>query len=88
MPYIDEASRGQYDREINKLVRSLSQLGWPEGHVNYIIYRLLKAGFERSPSYTAANKFLGVLSAVSKEFYRRLAAPYEDEKMALNGDIE
>jgi len=30
---------------------------------------------------------MGVLSAITEEFYRRKVAPYEDEKIVENGDV-
>lgn len=30
----------------------------------------------------------GVFSNVSSEFYRRLASPYEDKQIKINGDVD
>jgi broad-specificity NMP kinase len=38
-------------------------------------------------NYTNVNSVMGVLSCVSAELYRRLAAPYEDRKIKENGDV-
>lgn len=37
--------------------------------------------------YKHINDVLGVLGAVTAEFYRRVAAPYEDLKIRDNGDV-
>jgi hypothetical protein len=31
---------------------------------------------------------LGAMEAAKLEFYRRIVSPYEDEKIALHGDVE
>ena len=38
-------------------------------------------------SYQNFNDVIGVLECCKLEMYRRMVAPYEDEKMALNGDV-
>lgn len=87
MPYIECENRSRYDRHLNCLVEELDEVGWHPGHLNYIIYSLLKVKFMDKRSYTEGNKLLGVLSAVGLEFYRRLLGPYEDEAIELNGDV-
>ena len=37
--------------------------------------------------YTHVNEAVGVLECAKLELYRRVAAPYEDEKIAENGDV-
>jgi hypothetical protein len=37
--------------------------------------------------YFHINKAVGVLECVKLEFYRRVAAPYEDEKIKESGDV-
>lgn len=37
--------------------------------------------------YQTINDILGALSGAQAEFYRRVAAPYEDTKIAANGDV-
>lgn len=37
--------------------------------------------------YSTINDVLGALDGASKEFYRRVAAPYEDTKIQENGDV-
>lgn len=38
-------------------------------------------------SYQTINDIIGALAASSAEFQRRVAAPYEDQKIEENGDI-
>ncbi len=58
------------------------------GQLNYMIHGLLAKYLEdRVLSYQAINDIMGVLVCVQAEFYRRLAAPYENQKIAHNGDV-
>ncbi len=58
------------------------------GHLNYLITSLLRKVFQSGMRYADHNEVLGVLSAVELEFYRRSIAPYEDEKIESEGDLE
>lgn len=58
------------------------------GELNYVITEKLIEYVDRHGlSYQTINDILGALDGASKEFYRRVAAPYEDEKIKLNGDV-
>lgn len=37
--------------------------------------------------YATCNDVLGALDGASREFYRRIVAPYEDKKIVDNGDV-
>jgi len=37
--------------------------------------------------YSNLNELIGVLECAKLELYRRVAAPYEDEKALINGDV-
>ena len=39
------------------------------------------------PHYQQFNDVMGVLACAQAEVYRRLVAPYEDEKIKENGDV-
>lgn len=57
-----------------------------DGHVNYIVTVLLKRLYE-PPKYKRYNRAMGVLECIKQEFYRRVVAPYEDEKIEQSGDV-
>ncbi len=58
------------------------------GRLNYLISKLALQYIDfKGESYQTYAEIEGVLSHVSKELYRRLVAPYEDKKIAENGDI-
>ena len=39
------------------------------------------------PHYQTINDILGALEGAKMEFYRRVAVPYEQEKILDNGDV-
>ncbi|MCD6403165.1 MAG: hypothetical protein J7K98_02455 [Candidatus Aenigmarchaeota archaeon] len=39
-------------------------------------------------NYFELNRAVGVLTSVLLEFYRRVVAPYENEKLKQHGDVE
>lgn len=42
---------------------------------------------EDDHSFQKISNILGALETCKQEFYRREAAPYEDDKLAVNGDV-
>lgn len=58
------------------------------GELNFVITKVLDDYLD-SPglSYRRINEVIGVLECAKLELYRRIAAPYEDGKMAENGDV-
>ena len=79
MPYIDQDAR-----------RRLEVGGQPEtaGELNYAITRLVDEYLQSRGGlrYSHLNEVIGVLECAKLELYRRLAVPYEDQKLAENGD--
>lgn len=90
MPYIKKDQRPELDEIVDFIVyRKLALFGGPaetDGRVNYLITRILRAVYG-PPSYFTYNRAIGVLECIKQEFYRRQVAPYEDTKMAENGDV-
>ena len=80
MPYISQDARERIDRG-----------GQPEtaGELNYAItrvvddYLIAKGGIR----YAHLNEVVGALECAKLELYRRLAVPYEDEKIRESGDV-
>jgi hypothetical protein len=59
------------------------------GELNYSITKLLLNYLKaKGTSYQTINDIMGVMSSAAHEFYRRHASPYEDKKIAENGDVE
>lgn len=78
MPYITQESR-----------ESLDMGASPEnpGELNYAITKLILGYINDDPSYRRINDVLGALEGAKQEFYRRFAVPYEEKKIAENGDM-
>ncbi len=87
MPYIKPEKRGKYEEAIGKLVSIFRSLPPEEvdGEINYVITRILKEVYPLR--YYHINKAIGVLECIKQEYYRRVAAPYEDQKIKENGDV-
>lgn len=57
------------------------------GELNFILTRILNRYIEQKElSYQTINDIVGALEGCKLEFYRRIAAPYEDQKRFDNGD--
>lgn len=60
------------------------------GELNYLITTLLRRYWNAAPgpqNYQRINDIIGALEGAKLEFYRRIAAPYEDTKIKENGDV-
>ena len=94
MPYIKQERRDMYDEYIRKLVETVHQkadVAETPGDTNYIITSLIlgiiKRRFHGNIRYWMLAAATGVLENVKQEMYRKMFAPYEDEKAAENGDL-
>lgn len=92
MPYIKQEKRDVLDSTIDAMHQLIVELHLDdesdnmEGNMNYILTRLLKKCY--GDSYAEINDAMGMLECVKHEFYRCVAAPYEDQKKYDNGDVE
>jgi hypothetical protein len=97
MPYIKQEHREILDPAIGELAARLSQVAasQPEetayaGLLNYactsLAMHVVTSRFGRM-RYGVIATVTGVFKNVADEFYRRVAAPYEDEQIAKNGDV-
>ena len=80
MPYITKGERALIDH--GEKPHTLGQL-------NYSIMMTISDYLHITgvSGYAPMNNVMGVLSCVQQEFYRRKMVPYEEKKMAENGDI-
>lgn len=87
MPYIKPESRVKYEKVLDELIGILKSLPADEvdGELNYVVTKILKQIYP--VRYFQINKAIGVLECVKLEFYRRVAAPYEDKKIKESGDV-
>jgi hypothetical protein len=65
-----------------------SSAPYSPGELNFVLTRILDDYIvRRGKNYLIINEVIGVLECAKLELYRRIAAPYEDEKLADNGDV-
>jgi len=95
MPYITQEKRNELDGAIEALHTCLVNLEIDddendmEGNLNYSITRLIMLvyGNKDNTRYRHINDAMGVLSSVKAEYYRKVAAPYENQKAYENGEV-
>lgn len=88
MPYIKISERLNWmDSGLRDLLRAINGKT-KAGDLNFIIFSIMKRAVGKTLCYKRLNELLGVFTCATKEFYRRIVAPYEDEKIKSNGDID
>ena len=81
MPYITEQRR-------EKLQKQPNPKPYNPGELNYLITKLVSEYVnDKGLSYKSINDVLGALEGAKLEFYRRVAVPHENFKLADNGDV-
>lgn len=95
MPYIVKEKREVLDPAIEQLRQAIVRLELDnddgmnntEGNLNYAITTLLMTvyGDRNNTRYKQINDAIGVLGCITQEYYRKVAAPYEDQKEFENG---
>ncbi len=79
MPYIKQLDRVELDE---------GDMPQSAGELNYVISTFLdEYMLEHGKTYTIMNEIVGALECAKLEMYRRIAVPYEDEKLDANGDV-
>lgn len=82
MPYISRARR---DKQ-HYFGGNLPAL--EAGDLNFQISRLMNDYImSKGLSYRIINELVGVLECAKLELYRRIAVPYENQKLAEHGDV-
>ena len=86
LPYIKPENRVKYENVLEELAGILKSLPVEEvdGELNYVVTKILKQIYPLR--YFHINKAIGVLECIKLEFYRRVAASYEDKKIKESGD--
>jgi len=85
MPYVKQNDRKRIDPFVEELFEKLTT----KGDMNYAMTRLLHLYIQREGKrYKNLNDAIGVVECVKQEFYRKIVVPYEEEKIAENGDIK
>lgn len=88
MPYVSTHDRERFAPTLEEAEREMEERGVTPGVLNYLVSKLAAAYVRRKGrDYTHLNDVVGALDSAKAEFVRRVVAPYEDEKIAANGDI-
>ena len=93
MPYIKQELRPRLDGHIEALASEIKKIaeeqGAPHAVAGLLNYSCTKLGLKVIPEkrYWAIALIAGVFRNIGDEFYRRYAAPYEDEQIQKNGDV-
>ena len=96
MPYIAKEQRDKLDGVIHRLQGTIARMELDdetvnvEGQLNYVITKLLMQiyGDKDCIRYSGINDAIGMLECCKLEFYRKVAAPYEDQKEFENGEVK
>ena len=88
MPYVTGLRRGHLDASITGNaalgVRDMRNAG----ELTYVLTCIIERYREHHEDrYQIFAEIAGALDGAGKEFYRRVVAPYEDEKQRVNGDV-
>lgn len=79
MPYLDRGTRASLED---------GRVPGEAGELNYLVTKLVDAFLMKTGlSYKNINQAIGVLECAKLELYRRIAAPYEDQKCRDNGEV-
>jgi len=91
IPYIKKEKRPNFDEAINKLVallKSSTDSGQHDnGDVVYAIYRIIIDIYAYG-NFEIKSNALKVLESAKLEYYRKVMGPYENLKIAENGDVK
>lgn len=81
MPYVDPDTRTTLGYTGEKPMTP--------GELNYVLTRDVLRYIEQvgGITYASINEVVGVLECMKLELYRRVAAPYEDHKRDVNGEV-
>ena len=87
MPYILTAERDKLKSATDAVAAVIDQ-NTTAGDLNYMISLMARAYIEaKGLRYEHLNAVVGALDSAKAEFQRRVVAPYEDQKIAENGDV-
>ncbi len=92
MPYIKQEDREKFvDGDLGSKVSLMQLIGERcnnAGELNYAFTVIAQTYLkEKGLRYQNINDIVGALEGAKMEMYRRIAAPYEDTKIAENGDV-
>ena len=90
MPYITRSDREAVRQIVEeaKNLRIVGHLLKGAGEINYVLTEIVAGYLDKvGMRYANLNEVIGALECCKLELYRRLAAPYEDQKIKENTDV-
>jgi hypothetical protein len=88
MPYIKQEARDGFEIGPEGATAGLYFGANTAGELNYQFTAIAVEYIKRCGlNYQNINDVVGALEGAKLEFYRRVAAPYEDKKIKENGDV-
>jgi len=81
MPYINQEDR------VRILGGGSGVVPTNPGELNYMLTLLIKRFLGKDYNYQKLNDAIGALECCKLELYRRVVTPYENSKIAQNGDV-
>jgi hypothetical protein len=84
MPYIKKRERDKITKGLTLALEDIDT----KGELCFAIYYLMKEFAEMEMNFDNASNAIAAADCAKLEFYRRILAPYEDQKIQENGDIE
>lgn len=89
MPYITKGLRRFLESTLENMVKDLKLVARDEraGTLNYVITKLIVKLYGENIRYNDIAEITGVLENVKQEYYRRVAAEYENKKCRENDDV-
>lgn len=85
MPYIKKENRKKFQGVLNEICDNAAPKD--AGELNYFLTKIVHSYLNNHEGYQAANDVMGALEGVKLELYRKVIAPYEDDKILENGDV-
>jgi len=83
MPYIKEEDRTMFAG----LLGDCGPIS-TAGDLNYVLTIICDEYLKnKGKCYQNINEVIGVMECMKQEFYRRVVAPYEDQKIKENGEV-
>lgn len=93
MPYIKQEYRPRLDTHIEAIAKEVKQIveeqNDPHAFAGLLNYTCTNLALKVIPEkrYWVIALVSGIFRNIADEFYRRYAAPYEDQQIGKNGDV-
>lgn len=88
MPYIKQSRKDELSSLTLQIQKTFNESLISPGDLNYLMTSMALEYISTHPlNYQLLNDVIGVYESSKLEFYRRMVASYETNKIAENGDV-